>query len=454
MSAPAVPPAPAPEVGHQVLDDMRAVLTRYVVLPSEAAADAVTLWIAATHALDAFQHAPRLAIKSPEKRCGKSRLLDVINGTCHRPLMSVNASVAAIFRSIGGEHPPTLLVDEADALWGTRKVAEQNEELRALLNAGHQKGRPALRCVGPQQTPTEFPTFAMAALAGIGDMPDTITDRAVNVTMRRRTATEVVSTFRARRDGPVLEEMRQRLAAWAGAHIHQLGEAEPEMPLEDRAADTWEPLVAIADAAGGAWPERARRAAQVMTAAAEVDDAERSPSTRLLEDVREVFTEMSGVSFLTSAVLLERLQKVDGAPWAEWGFTTVTLAARLRQFEIRPVRNSAGKARGYKREHLDDAFARYLRTVSDDGAQEPSEPDPAGGSSEPVRAVRLAPAQGRASDGSGASDGSTRQSRQTRQTVSPGARPFLTPLTGPDGGRAADGSDGPTIVTGSDHERG
>src|SRR5437763_16998189 len=113
----------------------------------------------------------------------KSRLLDVIEATSHDPLMTVNASTAAVYRRIGDGTPPTLLIDEADALWGTKKTAEQNEDLRALVNAGHQRGRPALRCVGPQQTPTEFATFAMVALAGIGNFPDTITDRAVNVTM-------------------------------------------------------------------------------------------------------------------------------------------------------------------------------------------------------------------------------------------------------------------------------
>lgn len=136
--------------GELLLDELHASILKFVILPSPEAADAVTLWVACTNAITAFQHAPRLAIKSPEKRCGKSRLLDVIDATCHDPLMSVNATVAAIFRSIGAnDQPPTLLVDEVDTLFGSKRVAEQNEDLRALLNAGHQRGRPALRCVHP-----------------------------------------------------------------------------------------------------------------------------------------------------------------------------------------------------------------------------------------------------------------------------------------------------------------
>jgi len=250
--------------GAALLDDLLAALTRFVAFPDQYAAAATTLWIATTHALPAFECAPRLVATSPGKRCGKSRLLDIITATCHQPLTTVNASTAAVFRSIAGEHPPTLIIDEADTLFGNRRVAEQNEDLRALLNAGHQRGRPALRCVGPDQTPTPFATFAMAALAGIGRMPDTITDRAVNFTMRRRAPDEQVATFRSRRDGPPLEHLRQRLAAWATHHTDALTVAEPAMPVEDRAADTWEPLIALADEAGGDWPDVARSACTAL----------------------------------------------------------------------------------------------------------------------------------------------------------------------------------------------
>ena len=230
-----------------LLDDLLAAFRNYVAFPDEHAAVATTLWTATTHALPAFECAPRLVANSPQKQCGKTRLLDVITGTCHAPLATVNATVAAIYRSLGGAHPPTLILDEADAIFGTKRVAENNEDLRALINAGHQRGRPALRCVGPNQIPTEFNTFAMVALAGIGTMPDTITDRAINFTMRRRARTEKVSQFRSRRRRPKVGEVRNRLASWAAEQLEELKSAEPDMPVEDRAADTWEPLIAVAE---------------------------------------------------------------------------------------------------------------------------------------------------------------------------------------------------------------
>jgi hypothetical protein len=163
--------------GALILSQLRAALTRYVILPSAEAAVAVALWIAATHAQAAWQHAPRLVIRAPEKRCGKSRLLDIVEGTCHAPLITVNASPAAVYRAIGTDTPPTLLVDEADTIFGG-KNAEANEDLRGLLNAGHQRNRPAIRWDAGTRSLERIPTFAMAALAGIGAMPDTIEDRA------------------------------------------------------------------------------------------------------------------------------------------------------------------------------------------------------------------------------------------------------------------------------------
>ena len=178
------PTGPAAD-GAALLAQLHTALTRYVILPSAEAAVAVALWIAATHAQASWAHAPRLVIRAPEKRCGKSRLLDIVEGTCHAPLITVNASPAAVYRAIGSDVPPTLLVDEADTIFGG-KNAEANEDLRGLLNAGHQRNRPAIRWDNATRSLETIPTFAMAALAGIGAMPDTIEDRAVVIRMRRR----------------------------------------------------------------------------------------------------------------------------------------------------------------------------------------------------------------------------------------------------------------------------
>ena len=355
----------------ELLNEVKETLERYVIFPSDEAATATALWVAVTHALPAFQSAPRLAINSPEKRCGKSRLLDVVAALSHKPLSTVNATVAAVFRSIGGEHPPTLILDEADTIWGTKRQAEANEDLRALVNAGFQRGRPALRCVGQNQEPTEFPTFAAVALAGIGDcIPDTVTDRAVCFTLRRRTVDEHVSTFRTRRDGPVLEALNARLQRWAIAVVDTLATAEPDMPVEDRAADTWEPLIAVADLAGDVWAANARHACTTLTSAAEKEDEEGNLNTLLLSDIQGVF-ERTGTTFMQAQVLITQLSNIEESPWGEWELTPRKLALRLKHFGIRTNRNTMGTARGYRLEDLTDAFHRYIRQNPSEASETP-----------------------------------------------------------------------------------
>ncbi|MEV7426859.1 DUF3631 domain-containing protein [Streptomyces sp. NPDC091212] len=357
-------PAPASE-GEQVLTDLRAQIRRYVVLPNEEAFTAVTLWVAATHLQTAWQHAPRLAVVGPAKRCGKSRLLDVITETVHDPLITVNASAAAVFRSIT-ETPPTLLVDEADTLFGSAKVAEKNEEMRGLLNAGHQRNRPTLRVSGPNHEVAKFPTFAMAALAGIGDLPDTIMDRSVVIRMRRRRPGEKVAEFRTVRDTPSLHALRDRLLAWLTPLHTEAMELTPAMPVEDRAADTWQPLIAIADLGGGPWPGLARAACLAMTQHEAQQDQDTSGlGIRLLVDIRRAFTAEGNPPVIRTSRLLDILNKDDETPWPEYtanGLTPRGLQLLLRDYGISSAnRRFHGdvQAKGFTRLQFADSWARY-----------------------------------------------------------------------------------------------
>ncbi len=366
VRAPPVPSSPAGRAdGAVLLKELHAALCRYVAFPSAEAADATTLWVAATHAQPAWEHAPRLAVVSPLKRCGKSRLVDVVAETCHAPLITVNATIAAVVRSIG-QDPPTLLVDEADTLWGSKKQADANEDLRGLLNAGHQRNRPMLRWDITTRSLDQLDTFAMAMLASIGDLPDTIMDRAVVIRMRRRAPGEAVDPYRTRRDAPPLHELRDRLGGWAREHLRRLQQAAPVMPLEDRAADTWEPLIAIADLAAGDWPDRARAAATAMTQAESQQEEDGTASVRLLADLRDLFDQAAADALYTTTIL-ERLHKIDDAPWADWyghPLTTRDLAKLLRPYQVesRNVReHGTGEPRkGYTRTDLYEPWSRYL----------------------------------------------------------------------------------------------
>ncbi|WP_435846247.1 DUF3631 domain-containing protein [Streptomyces diacarni] len=375
-----------PSEGAALLDELRAAIARYVILPSSEALTAVTLWVAASHLQPALQHAPRLAVVGPAKRCGKSRLLDVITETVHKPLITVNTSPAVVFRAIGGD-PPTLLVDEADTIFGSIKAAERNEELRGLLNAGHQRNRPALRISGPEHKPQSFPTFAMAALAGIGDLPDTIMDRAVVVRMQRRKDGERVEQFRSRRDIPTLHALRDQLSAWLQPQLDTAANLVPEMPVKDRAADTWEPLVLVAELAGGIWLERARAACVAMCAAEEGQDDESNLKTRLLQDIRRAFAHFGDPDVLRTQDLLQVLITDVEAPWAEYGPSGLTpryLGLLLKDFGIKSANHrfeNGRQAKGFARARFSDAWSRYCTDDAEPDGRDASSPS----TSDPVR---------------------------------------------------------------------
>lgn len=351
--------------GALVLDELVTAIRRYVALPSPAHADAIALWIAATHAQPCWEHATRLVIKSPVKRSGKTRLQEITAELCHRPFRVSNASTAALVHAINESDPPTFLLDEADAVFKPGRgsdLCESAEALRGILNAGFGRGASYLRWDPKARAHDEAPTFAMACIAAIGDLPDTIEDRAIVVTMQRRAPDEVIEPFR-RRHIPGLHAIRDRLRGWIVSVTQALRDAEPAMPVDDREADVWEPLVAVADAAGGDWPERARAACLALTAATSVDD-EATLSERLLADLWDIFGDKAQ---LTTREILGSLHDIEEAPWQELRGRPMTardLARLLRPYGVksRNLKQPGGDVvKGYLRKDLDPVFARYLR---------------------------------------------------------------------------------------------
>ncbi|MFJ3922788.1 DUF3631 domain-containing protein [Streptomyces sp. NPDC090022] len=361
---PAVPSIPASE-GEAILDELRATIRRYVVMPSEEALTAATLWAAATHLQTVWQHAPRLAVVGPARRCGKSRLLEVLIEAVHDPLITVNASAAAIFRSISEGNPPTLLVDEVDTIFGSAKVAEKNEEMRGLLNAGHQRNRPTLRVSGPNHDVQKFSTFAMAALAGIGDLPDTIMDRSVVIRMRRRARGEKVASWRYGRDDLAVRALREWLAAWLAGVRDEAIALEPKLPVDDRAADTWEPLISVADLAGGRWPVIARTACKTMTDYESGRDQDGGLKVRILTDIRKAFASVGNPPALRTTHLLDLLNADPEAPWSEHspkGLTPRGLQILLDDYGIGSGNRrfpDGNQAKGFTPAQFTDAWTRY-----------------------------------------------------------------------------------------------
>jgi Protein of unknown function (DUF3631) len=364
---PAIGPSGQREHGDDVLNDIETFLRRYVAYPSDHARVAHALWNAHTHLIDLFDSTPRLAFLSPEPASGKTRGLEVSELLVPRPVEAVNVSAAYLFRKVDDpEGKPTILFDEIDTVFGPK--AREHEDLRGLLNAGHRKGAVAGRCVvrGKTVETVEYPAYCAVAMAGLGDLPDTILTRSVVIRMRRRAPHERVEPFRRRIALPEGQALRDRLAAWADQVTPRMRDVWPEMPagVADRDADVWEPLLAVADAAGGEWPERARAAAVALVAQAK----ESTPSlgVRLLADVRTVFKDRDTMSTET---ILTALLDLEEAPWVEIvagkPLNARGLARRLGSYGIKSktVRVGDKTPRGYAREDLADAWARYLPDV-------------------------------------------------------------------------------------------
>jgi len=356
--------------GAQILDDVFSFLQRFVAYPSSDAAVAHTLWIAHAHLMDEWESTPRLSFLSPEPGSGKTRALEITETMVPRPVASVNATPAYLFRKVSDEAGrPTILYDEIDTLFGPK--AKDNEEVRGLINAGHRRGATAGRCVVRGKTifTEELPAYCAVALAGIGNLPDTIITRSVVISMRRRSPAERVEPYRHRAHATAGNEIRARLALWATS-LRGIGEHWPALPdgITDRNADVWEPLVAIADAAGGDWPNRARVAAVALVALAMAGTP--SLGVRLLSDLRQVFGDQEAVS---TDQLIADLTKLDEAPWGDLRGKAISsrlLANLLKPYGVRPkvVRIGLATPRGYAREDLHDPWIRYLGVPAQESA--------------------------------------------------------------------------------------
>ena len=347
------------------LANVEAFVRRFVVLDDDQAV-AVALWTAHTHAVESATVTPYLSITSAEKRSGKTRLLEVLTLLVAMPWFTARTTAALLLRKVD-DIAPTLLLDESDAAFNGDK--DYAEALRGVLNSGHRRGGVTSVCVGQgaKITYRDFSTFCPKAIAGIGDLPDTVGDRSIPIRLKRRSATEQVDRFRERKVRPTGRILAEDLEGALDFLLDDLRDSEPQLPdeLDDRAQDSWEPLLAIADAAGSDWPVRARRAARHLSGATEADDE--SVSIRLLAAVRAAFEER-GTERIASHDLLESLQAQDDEPWADWRqgrpITARRVAELLRRFGIRPrkVRIGEAVAKGYRLEDCTDSFGRYLPT--------------------------------------------------------------------------------------------
>jgi 5S rRNA maturation endonuclease (ribonuclease M5) len=312
LAAPVYVPPTIPTLAV-ALAGVEAFIRRYVVFGRSEGVVAVVLWIAHTYALEHAAATPYLAVTSPEKGSGKTRLLECLRLLARgRPEIFIIPTASTIYRMLEADPDAPLLLDELDAVFRDR--SDKYEEVRAIINAGHRRGAKVPRTVtaGNRHEVRMFPVFGPRALAGIGKLPDTVADRSIPVRMLKKKRSERVEKFRdagaGRESIPVARAIEAAIAA-----MPPRPEADVPDELPDRAADAWEPLLAIADAAGGDWPSRARAAALILHADRADDE---SLGLRMLADTRLVF-DLKGWERVATEDLIDALKDDEEAPWVD-----------------------------------------------------------------------------------------------------------------------------------------
>lgn len=361
---------PGPVNGAELLEDLTVIIRRHVIA-DPATIHAAALWATFTWFIDVLNVAPIANITAPEKRCGKTVLLGVLARLACRPLLASNIAPAALFRALQ-LWQPTLLMDEVDAFLAA------HEEARGILNAGFTRDAAyVIRCVGDDHTPTRFNVWGAKALCGIGKLADTLADRSIPLRLRRKLTGERTIKIR-HAEASAFAELVSKLARFAIENREAVRTTRPSEVegLNDRANDCWEPLLAVAEVAGGDWPRIARSAAVSLHG---LEEDAPSTGAELLASIQDAF-EGKRAHSLSTTMLLEALAEDEEAPWAAWNrgkpMTSHQLAKRLSEFGIKPttIRIGLHTPKGYKREQFEEAFRRYLPAACPATAATPQQP--------------------------------------------------------------------------------
>ena len=344
--------------GALLLQDITKIVQRFTVLSIEQARSCA-LWVAFTWFIDGAKVAPILNITSPEKRCGKSTLLLVIESMVFKPLLASNITGAALFRAVE-LWTPTLLIDETDAF------LNEQEEMRGILNAGHYRRTAfVIRTTGDNHEPKKFMTWCAKVLCGIGKIANTLIDRSIVIELRRKLASEQVENINLANEDE-FSVICQKLKRWSQDHFEQYREQRPKRieGINDRAADNWQPLQSVAGLAGKEWPNLCRLAAIQLSG---IEEETPSINVELLMDIADIFHDR-GMTKIFTADLIEALCQDEEKAWATWNrgkpITAHQVSKKLSEFKIKPddVRIGTIHKKGYKLQDINEALIRYKPT--------------------------------------------------------------------------------------------
>jgi hypothetical protein len=349
-----VEPWPEPVDLNALLTETTAQTQRYVVIHDDAAAVAITLWIAFAWVHEIAVHSPILRIISGDADAGKTTLCGVLKHLTPRAYAAAEPTGPSLYRFIDQVHP-TLIIDDADNLF-LRKL-----DLVHIINVGWTRDSAKF----PRQVHGDtywFDAFCPKIFAGIGLAlrPATLT-RCITIRMLPKLPNEKVGDFKYV-DDDTFVTLRRKWARFAADHAAALKDANPAMSdFNNRIKMNWKVQVAIADFAGDNWPKMVRAAAVKLTR----ERREPSEGKRLLSAFSDLFATHG--KLLPSAEVQSLLTADQDSEWADFRgrgpISKRQIAVLLDPYGIHPeyIHPRGRKSeRGYRVERFAEAFRHYL----------------------------------------------------------------------------------------------
>jgi Protein of unknown function (DUF3631) len=368
-----------------MLDELATFLSDYLVCTDDQLT-ILALWIVHTWCFDAFSTTAYLDIRSPEPQCGKTRCIELltllsadawhVTGADASIVMDqlISAQRALELNPNNPGMPAAVIVDDCHQ---TFSLSEQ-QPLIALLNSGtNAKSSYLCRLRGNRIRNYNF--FMPKAFAGNRRLPRSLADRCIPILLHRKKNTDRVSRFNGKQAADAAAPLLAWLKQWTDDNFKALSIAAQDAPagpalnFTARQQDCGEPLLHIADAIGGHWPEEARTALASVFNTVEV-----SRPLQLLADIRTAFATKENPTYLSTASLLRLLSQFDLRPWSEWNDRSgKLLGGLLRPFGVASRNLFSGPGvvlKGYRLSDLQEVWDRYLPPLAAEVASAPEPP--------------------------------------------------------------------------------